>query len=376
MKISKFYHLFIKISLIAALVLFVSHSISNPLYATEDSESKLQKYWGYRQRFDEIEVKADITSNGFRIIKEQVFFINLESYGEVFFIPALDKEYNRLAVFLAKRDGTIVYKTDQLETNNRNQGELAQPNKGIAAVSFQDINEDNFTDIIIVTFCENESGPYAGRTYKVGDVLFQNIPSEGEEESSGPILYRDYRLSDNINRYSMNKSAEFIVSYIRDGYSTEFLYTATTLNELLEKGFSISSDQSYWWQFEKWGRLLMVPGTFQMAEYSVFMVYLVNEQGYIVWSFQPMGDYENLYALKGTACKDIDGDGLKDIVVMARYSSEGAGNETIIKTDYSVYYQRTDGFYVGTEEKDSYQCSDSDMMGDLVEKLRAYWGWN
>ena len=36
----------------------------------------------------------------------------------------------------------------------------------------------------------------------------------------------------------------------------------------------------------------LCPGTYRMAEYTVFMLYLVNEQGYIVWSFQPMGEYE------------------------------------------------------------------------------------
>ena len=33
-----------------------------------------------------------------------------------------------------------------------------------------------------------------------------------------------------------------------------------------------------------------------------------------------MGEYEHLYALKGVTCQDIDGDGLKDIVILADYS--------------------------------------------------------
>lgn len=53
----------------------------------------------------------------------------------------------------------------------------------------------------------------------------------------------------------------------------------------------------------------MVPGTYRMAEYDVFMIYLIDEQGNIVWSFQPMEDYDNLYALKGIQGKDLDGDG-------------------------------------------------------------------
>ena len=36
-----------------------------------------------------------------------------------------------------------------------------------------------------------------------------------------------------------------------------------------------------------------------------------------------MEDYDNLYALKGIQGKDLDGDGLKDLVVFGKYSYEG-----------------------------------------------------
>lgn len=322
-------------------------------------------YEEYRQRLDGVNTKAEISSSGFMVIKDQVFPVTLDFCGEVSFIPALDTRYNRLVIFLAKADGKIIYKTDQLETNNRNRGELNQPNKGVAAVSFQDMNGDKLTDIVLISICENDTGSYAGKIYKVGDVLFQD--SQG--------FYRDWRLSDKINRYSMNKSIKFITSFIRDGYSTEFLYTATTLDQLLKEGFEISSEQSSWKKFEKMGKLLVAPGIYRMAEYSVFMIYLVNEQGYIVWSFQPMGEYENLYALMGVTSKDIDGDGLLDIMVLARYSSEGSNGKSIITNDYSIYYQRTDGFYADTDFKKQYQCSESDTLEELVDKARAYWGW-
>ena len=201
--------------------------------------------------------------------------------------------------------------------------------------------------------------------YKVGDVLFQK----------NGAFYRDYRLSDQLNRFGMNKSIRFITSFIRDGYSTEFLYTAATQKELLDNGFEIAADQYYPRQFEKLGRLFVVPGTYRMAEYTVFMIYLVNEQGYIVWSFQPMGDYENLYGLKGISCQDIDGDGLKDIMVLASYSYEGSGGQSVVESGYSVYYQRTAGFYEDTDIKQTVKCSDTDTMSELVERARAYWGW-
>lgn len=334
-------------------------------HGEEDTKALQVAYESYQQRFLQIEKRSEIASAGFRVIEDQVFPIETRSFGQVFMIPAIEKNYHRLALFFAREDGTIVYKTDQLESNNRNVGKLEQPVTALAAVSFQELNGDGLMDIVLITTCVNDSGSYKGKAYKVGEVLFQG--SEG--------FYRDYRISDKINRFSMNKSVECITAFVKDGDSTEFLYTASTKQELLEHGFEIATELCYYRQFEKLGKLEVVPGTYTMANFATFMIYLVNEQGDIVWSFQPMGDYDNLYALKGISCKDIDGDGMKDLLVLARYSYEGNENELVTESDYAVYYQRTSGFYEDTEINKQYPCSDEDTVAGLVEKARAYWGW-
>lgn len=327
----------------------------------------VQKYEDYQESFARIEKVEDIEDSGFEKIEDHTFSVVLESFGEeeVRLVPIMHKEYHRLAVLVTDGEGKVLFKTDQLETNYRQLEQLEQPTKALAAVSFQDLNHDGLTDIVLITNCENDTGEYAGRNYKVGDVLFQ---SDGQ-------FYRDWRISDKINRFSMNKSADFIASYVRDGNSTEILYTATTLKELLDNGFRIIEEQDYSRNFEKQGKLRVVPGIIRMAEYDVFMIYLINEQGAIVWSFQPMEDYDNLYALKGMTCRDMDGDGLKDIVVLARYSYSGPEGELLIDTKCDIYYQRTDGFEEDTEFEESYQCTEKDTMAGLVEIIREYWGW-
>lgn len=340
---------------------------SMPIKAAEE-ENVLTLYTEYRSRMESIERKSDIAANGFEIVEDQIFPIEVNGYEEAFLIPAFDKAYSRLVLFWADGDGTVFYKTDQLETNNRIIGQMKQPNKGIAAVSFQDLNGDELTDIVLITTCVNETGSYAGKSYKVGDVLFQSKEQVG--------FYRDYRISDKINRFGMNRSVEYITAFVRDGYSTEFMYTAMTLDELQQDGLQIITEQYYSRTFGKLGKLFVVPGTYRISDYDVFMIYLVNEQGNIVSSLQPMGEYDNLYALKGINCRDIDGDGLKDIVVLARYSYEGEAGQLVVESDYSIYYQRTGGFSADKEFKQEYRCSDEETMEALVEKARAYWGWS
>lgn len=340
-----------------------------PVQAEEpaDTEALILQYQAYQDSFAAIEKRKDIEENGFEAIEEQSFPIVLETFGEseVTFLPIMDKKYHRLAVLILDSRGKVLFKTNQLETNNKYLGQLEQPTKGIASVAFQDLNGDGLTDIVLITNCENDTGDYAGKPYKIGDVLFQKEKG----------FYRDWRISDKINRFSMNKSAEFIISYVRDGNSTEALYTASTLDELLENGFHVVEEQCYYRNFEKQGLLQVVPGSIRIANYDVFMIYLVNEQGYIVWSFQPMGDYDNLYALKGMTCRDMDGDGMKDLVLLARYSYAGPEGELLVDTRCSIYYQRTDGFEEDTEFQQYYQCTETDTVGGLVEIIREYWGW-
>ncbi len=332
-----------------------------------DLDTLLVQYELYEESFAAIKNRGDVEKNGFEAVEEQSFQVILESFGEeeVTFLPIMDESYNRLALLILDGMGEVLYKTNQLETNQLYRGELWQPTKSVVSVAFKDLNRDGLTDIVLITDCENDRGAYAGQAYRIGDVLFQ------EEQS----FYRDWRISDKINRYGMNKGAELIVSYVRDGSSTEALYTATTLQELLDSGFLVAEEQCYYRSFEKQGLLQVVPGTMRIASFDIFMIYLVNQQGYIVWSFQPMGDYNSLYALKGMACRDLDGDGMKDLVVLARYSYEGEEGELLTDTCCDIYYQRTDGFEEDTQFEKIHQCTEEDTVGELVELIREYWGW-
>ena len=181
---------------------------------SDELEQMIRDYNEYMSLFSAIQNTDDIERNGFYRIEDQSFPVVLESFSdgetEVNFVPIMYGKYNRLGVLITDSLGRVLYKTNQLETNNKWLGQMEQPTKGIAAVSFQDLNQDGLRDIILITDCENRDGQYAGKTYKIGDVLFQ--------KDGG--FYRDWRISDKINRFSMNKSIDFIVSYVRDGNST------------------------------------------------------------------------------------------------------------------------------------------------------------
>ena len=324
-----------------------------------DTEDDLQReYMAYQERFASIERLEDLEEYGYEVMEEQVFPVTLDSIRaeELTMVPAVDRTCQRLALFFLDGEGQVVYRYNQLEANYRISGELRQTVKDVTGVAFSDVNGDGLKDIILISRCENPTGNYAGIPYKVGDVIFQE---NGQ-------LYRDWRISDKINRFSMNKSTNQILFYVRDRISTEFLYTATTLDELTGKGFSVFQDQCYTREFERLGKLTVVPGVFRMAWYDFFLIYLVNEQGDIVWSLQPMLDYDGLYSLKGINGRDVDGDGMKDLVVLARYSREDESGEKVVENVCSIYYQRTSGFETDRGFEEYYI---------EIQRIREYWGW-
>ena len=78
---------------------------------------------------------------------------------------------------------------------------------------------------------------------------------------------------------------------------------------------------------------------------------------------------------EGNQGKDLDGDGLKDLVVFAKYSYEGENGELLADTVRTIYYQRTAGFEKDTDFTENYECTEEDTLEALVTKIRAYWGW-
>ena len=383
--------------------LFISTVFQKTVAAQEEVQDNItEEYQKYLQCFDAIDTLDDIKTQDYEIVEKHVFDIPLvtkstqrdedgefldtevtrpldinqissedavvlQSVPTVRFITAIDKKYHRAAVFLADQDGKIVYKTNMLECNYTVKGSIAQPIVDMVSVAFADMNHDGLMDIILIAGCINDTGNYAGKMYKIGEVLFQQKDSVS--------FYRDWRINDKLNRFGMNKSAKCIISFVRDGNSTEFLYTATTEQELLSNGFRVIEEQSYWRTYEKLGKLKVLPGVFSMADYDILMIYMINTDGNIVWCFQPMGDMDNLYSLKGMSGKDMDGDGMKDLVVWAQYSKEGAHGELLIENKCSVYYQRTGGFDTDTDFVEHYKFTDGENMEMLLSEIRAYWGW-
>jgi hypothetical protein len=319
----------------------------------------------YHKSFNNVRHERDIAPCGFQVMTKQIFVIHHAFLGRLKLVPAIHKPYNRMALFLIGSDGTVAFKTDDFFSNRWLQGQAIQTARAVSGVSFRDLNGDGLEDIIVIAACQNDAGIYAGKTYPVADVLFQNERG----------YYRDPRISDKINRFDMNKTGLAVIDFFREGSSMEFLFSAKTLEELIQGGFRLLETQCFTEHFEKFGVVNVVTGFYQTVGQNYLMVYLVNKDGRILWNFQTMKYYVNYYAVNALSFRDIDGDGNKDFLLIAQYVTHDENGQVVIIKDYDIYYQRAGYFLEDTQFKPSYPCGETDGADQITDKARQYWGW-
>ena len=97
--------------------------------ARRNTGSVAEEYVRYQSRLQNIEKITDLEENGFRLLEDQVFAMPLqkvpedtpeEAVDEVWFYAALDKQYHRLAVFLADDNIPVCFRRKKVLWNIRN----------------------------------------------------------------------------------------------------------------------------------------------------------------------------------------------------------------------------------------------------------------
>ena len=327
------------------------------------SNAAASDYAMYLKRFNSISTISEAKEAGYEIVGIITdYFMTACINGECTVYTAVNRQYGRAAIFFIHANGDVLYKTEDLECNYFFGDSLYQPNADIAAISERDINGDGMNDILLISICLVN-----GNKFKIGDILFQGKDS----------FYRDWRISDKINRFGMNMDIGMITAFARDGQSTEFLYRTSDFAELVKGGFEPLTDQTFEMDYEKFGSVKAIPGTYTMGGHHIFMLYLINREGQVVWNFQCMRGYDNFSKMTGISFKDIDGDGWADLSVLADYMTLDDNSATYAVTDFFIYYQR-DGYFF--EDKDfhaSYfkDMTDKEDMEGIILAARKYWGW-
>lgn len=123
-----------------------------------------------------------------------------------------------------------------------------------------------------------------------------------------------------------------------------FEFTPYNLKNI--NGFAPVEDQTFMVDLNSWGNVKFVSGKLTAGSHVPVVFYLTNEDGDILYNFNAVLPYS--VDVKAVSFKDVDKDGLKDIIIIVEDNYDGASGGTIA----TVYFQKADGSFLNDTELD------------------------
>jgi len=147
------------------------------------------------------------------------------------------------------------------------------------------------------------------------------------------------------------------------------------LKLMVDSGFRIDKDQSFDIDLENWGDVRFIPGATEINGRFKLRAYLLDVDGNIVYEFPEYygNEISQLESITAVSFVDVDGDGLKDIVIISEYTT-GVGESRVIPFPVAgIYYQRGTEFITIPEidEKIYFEVKNVDVA-TVVNFARQY----
>ncbi|GLC81665.1 hypothetical protein [Lacrimispora brassicae] len=135
-----------------------------------------------------------------------------------------------------------------------------------------------------------------------------------------------------------------------------FEFTPYNLKNI--EGFALIEDQTFMVDLNSWGNVKFVSGKLTAGSHIPAVFYLTNEDGDILYDFNGTLPYS--IDIKAVSFKDVDKDGLKDIIIIAEDNYDGSSGKPIA----TVFMQKADGSFTNDYELDQ-EINDSGNNKDI-----------
>lgn len=145
------------------------------------------------------ETLVDLQAKGLRVIEDQSFSVELESWGKVRFVSGkMGNPIAKAYFYLIDEMGIVIYSFPYFSGNSRNYCWK------VRAVSFTDVNHDGLTDVVIIAEYATGIGPRGAIPYPVAGIYFQKEKK----------FINDERLDEQINDAYQNKTIDMVLEYV------------------------------------------------------------------------------------------------------------------------------------------------------------------
>lgn len=136
---------------------------------------------------------------------------------------------------------------------------------------------------------------------------------------------------------SMNSSINY------ENSCSNIINNLESLDDFKKKGFETIEDQSFWVEFKNWGNIRFV-SIFYRDVRRKFKFCLVDENGLILYLSPDFIDGWWFNEIRAISFKDVNKDGLKDIIIIADYLTGVGSTGAIPFPICGVYFQHENEF--------------------------------
>lgn len=163
----------------------------------------------------------------------------------------------------------------------------------------------------------------------------------------------DYALIEILGQYTNSKTKRPNSADGKDELNSAS-NSKNNISELQKSGLEIIEKQSFWVDFEKWGKVKFVSSEIPDKGSFKLQFYLIDDKGTILYTFPEFYGSQtwSYYELRSISFRDVNKDELKDVIVIADYVS-GAGEAGAIPFPVAGVYFQKDKSFVSLPELDS-----------------------
>lgn len=142
----------------------------------------------------------NLKDGGLQVIENQCFSVNLENYGKVKFVSGLKRENSNdnANFYLVDSNNNVLYKFSDFYGNEKGMF------NDISAISFIDVNNDGFKDVIVITDYR-ASGSTSSSFTKISSIYFQK----------GKEFINNKNFDDKLNKSGNNKDIKSVLKFAR-----------------------------------------------------------------------------------------------------------------------------------------------------------------
>lgn len=113
------------------------------------------------------------------------------------------------------------------------------------------------------------------------------------------------------------------------------------LSNLQSKGYKIIKNQSFDIQLENWGDVKFISTKKDKYGIDLLNFFLTDNKGTILYSLPKYhgNDVGAFYKIRAISFKDVNNDGLKDIIIISEYTTDAGEEGAVPYPTCSIYFQ-------------------------------------